>query len=435
MPSQIHLLKTKRFLPLFITQFFGAFNDNAFKNAFLIWFTYDVSVTSGLNAPMIVTLAAGLFVLPFLLFSATAGQLADKYEKSWLVQKIKLSEVFLMLLCAFFFYIGSVYGLLVVLFLMGVQSTFFGPIKYSLLPEHLKDNELISGNGLIESSTFLSILFGTIFGGLIIRTTYGVELLSFSIIAFSIIGWLSSLSIPNSPVGDKKLKIGWNIITVTKNIISYARIEPTVWLSIIGISWFWLIGATFLTQFSTYTKIILKSNEEIVTTLLSSFSIGVGIGSLLCNKLLKGKIDGRLVPWGILGITFGIAFLVLSSHLYLKHLPLGPSPLLGLVDFLNLNVYSLLILASLFIISLCTGIYIVPLYAIIQHRSKDKYLSRVIAANNVMNSLFMVLSSLFALILFSLNFSVLDLFLTLCILNIPLFYFIRNVAIKRVNTS
>ncbi|HBN22468.1 MAG TPA: MFS transporter [Holosporales bacterium] len=435
MSNQTHLLKTKRFLPLFITQFLGAFNDNAFKNAFLIWFTYDVAVTAGLNAPMMSSLAAGLFVLPFLLFSATAGQCADKYEKSWLAQKVKLAEIFLMLLCALFFFMGSVYGLLLTLFLMGVQSTFFGPLKYSLLPEHLKDDELISGNGLIESGTFLSILFGTIFGGITIRTTYGIELLSFFIISFSIMGWLSSLAIPKSPIGDKSLKIGWNIISETKTIIGYARVEPTVWLSIIGISWFWLIGATFLAQFPTYTKMILGGNEEIVTTLLSIFSIGIGIGSLLCNKFLKGKIDGRLVPWGAFGMTFGFALLVLSSHFYLKTLSVEPTHLLGIIDFLNASFYSTLILISLFTISLCAGLYIVPLYAIIQHRSEDKYLSRIVAANNVMNSLFMVLASFFALSLFALHFSVVDLFLTLGVINIPVFYFIRGVVKRRLNNA
>lgn len=188
MSSSLQLLKSKRFLPLFVTQFFGAFNDNAFKNAFLIWFTYDIAVKEGADPGFIVTIAAGLFILPFFLFSATAGQLADKYEKSWLTQKIKQVEIVLMLLCALCFYLQSVHGLLAILFMMGIQSSFFGPIKYSLLPEHLKDDELITGNGLIEGGTFLSILLGTIFGGLIIRSEYGLPIMSACVIGFAVIG-------------------------------------------------------------------------------------------------------------------------------------------------------------------------------------------------------------------------------------------------------
>ncbi len=439
MSSSLHLLKTRRFLPLFITQFFGAFNDNAFKNAFLIWFTYDASIKQGLNAQMMVALAAGIFILPFFLFSATAGQVADKYEKSKLTQIIKLIEIGLMVLCAMCFYLKNISGLLVMLFAMGAQSTFFGPIKYSLLPEHLKDNELIGGNGLIEIGTFLSILLGTIFGGLIIRTEYGVEFLSFFLIIFSAIGWFSSRAIPTSPVGDANLKIGWNIASETCKIISLAREQHSVWLSIIGISWFWFVGATFLTQLPIYTKEIIGGNEHIVTLFLTIFSIGIGIGSVWCNRLLNGEINGKLVPFASLGITITISLFVAFSYLYnweilhyLEGAPHYKNTMLGLLAFFNVGISSWLILASLLSFSIISGIYIVPLYAIVQHRSNEHYLARIIAANNILNSLFMVGASFLAFLLFFLKLSVIDILMFVGILNILVFFIIRKIVKRRL---
>ena len=430
MKNTLHLLKTKRFLPLFITQFFGAFNDNAFKNAFLIWFTYDVAVKTGADASIMLTLAAGLFILPFFLFSATAGQIADKFEKSWITQKIKQLEIILMVSAIICFYLQSVNGLLVVLFMMGVHSTFFGPIKYSLLPEHLKDNELISGNGLIEGGTFLSILLGTIFGGLIIRTEHGVEILAIFIIGFAITGWFSSRKIPIAPISDSKLKISLNIAKETWKIVGYARKERTVWLSIIGISWFWLIGATFLTQFPVYTKNVIGGNEHVVTLLLTIFSIGVGFGSVLCNKLLKGQINGRLVPYGSLGITLAIIIFTIASKLYV---PSGSE--IAMLDFISSGLPAWLILLSLLMLSVFSGIYIVPLYAIMQHRSDEKYLSRIIAANNVLNALFMVIASIYGVGVFAAGFGVIELLLSVGIINIPVFFVIRAVVKRRLQNA
>ena len=423
MANPIHLLGTRRFLPLFVTQFFGAFNDNAFKNAFLIWFTYDVAVRTGADAGVMVTIAAGLFILPFFLFSATAGQLADKYEKSWLTQKIKQVEIVLMLTCSVCFYVQSIYGLLAVLFLMGVQSTFFGPIKYSLLPEHLKDGELISGNGLIEGGTFLSILLGTIFGGLVIRTHYGFEILSVCVVGFAIIGWVASRSIPRSPIGDAQLKIRWNILMETFKIIGFARQERSVWLSILGISWFWLVGATFLTQFPVYIKEIINGNEHIVALFLAIFSMGIGMGAMLCNRLLKGQIDGRLVPYGSFGITMAIIVFFVSSGMYER----GMNSI-GVFEFMQSGFAAWFIMGGLLMLSICSGVYIVPLYAIMQHRSDEKYLARIIAANNVMNALFMVIASLFAVAIFAAGFHVVQLLLGVGIINIPVFFAIKELV-------
>lgn len=435
MSNQTHLLKSKRFLPLFITQFFGAFNDNAFKNAFLIWFTYDVAIENGLDAPMMVTIAAGLFILPFFLFSATAGQLADKFERSKLTQIIKTIEIFLMATCAICFLAMNIYGLLFILFLMGAQSTFFGPIKYSLLPDHLKDEELVAGNSLIEAGTFLSILLGTIFGGLIIRMENGIEFLSFFVICFAIIGQLASRKIPKATISDANLKIGWNIFTQTWKIIGFARIEKSVWFSILGIAWFWLIGATFLTQFPTFTKEVIKGDEHIVTFFLTLFSLGIGIGSFLCNKLLKGKINGKLTPYGSIGITISILLFTIASYkfeidrmLYWEQVLNYEDKILTLSEFISVGISSWILALSLLVLSVSLGLYVVPLYSIMQHRSNPKHLSRIIASNNVINSLFMLIASLVVLVLFWLNFTVINILLMLGILNFFVFLVVVRIV-------
>lgn len=429
MQNQSHLLKSKRFLPLFITQFFGAFNDNVFKSAFLIWFTYDIAQKLNMNAQIMVTIASGLFILPFFLFSSLAGQVADKFEKSRIVHLIKIAEIVIMSLSFIGFYFESITLLLALVFLMGVHSTFFGPIKYSLLPEHLRNDELVSGNALIEGGTFLSILLGTIIGGVVIRSEFGIEIICAAVVLFAIIGYLGSCFIPKSRVFDSSLKISFNIYSQTKQIIAHTKHEKTVWLSIVGISWFWFVGITFLSQFPIYAKDIIGGNELIVTLFLSVFSIGIGIGSVMCNKLLKGKINGRLVPFGSVGISFGIFLFCLASYFYQK-----PSDvdLIGLQQFFAAGIYSWLIISGLLVTAIFSGIYIVPLYAIMQHRSDEKYLSRIIAANNVLNALFMVLSSVLIVILSKLHLSLLQIFLFVGITNILVFFVIRKIVRTRL---
>ena len=425
MQNQSNFLKSKRFLPLFITQFFGAFNDNVFKNAFLIWVTYDVVHKVKLDPQIMVTIASGLFILPFFLFSALAGQVADKYEKSRISQIIKIAEILIMIFSFVGFYFENIYLLLTLMFLMGVHSTFFGPIKYSLLPETLESHELVGGNALIEGGTFLAILLGTIFGGLVIRAQNGVEIISSCVVLFAVIGYLSSRFIPKSLVSDSGLKISLNIFGQTWEIINYAKKEETVWLAIIGISWFWFIGVTFLSQFPVYTKNIISGDEFVVTLFLSILSIGIGIGSAICNKILKGKIDGRLVVIASIGITIGILILCYASYFYHT-----PDHLISLKEFLTSGLHAWLIIFGLLIMAVFSGIYIVPLYAIIQYRSNAKYLSRIIAANNVLNALFMIFSSIFIIALLKVGFSLLQIFLAIALLNILVFFIIRNIVRK-----
>ena len=428
MQNQFHLLKSKKFLPLFITQFFGAFNDNVFKNAFLIWFTYDISQKLDMNAQIMVTIASGLFVLPFFLFSALAGQIADKFEKSKIVRIIKIAEILIMLLSFIGFYFENIYLLLVLIFLMGVHSTFFGPIKYSLLPEALKNDELIIGNALIEGGTFLAILLGTILGGVVVRSQNGIEIISASVVLFAVIGYISSRFIPKTPISDLNLKISFNIFSQTLKIIGYAKKENTVWLSIVGISWFWFIGITFLSNFPIYTKNIINGDEFIVTLFLAIFSIGIGMGSVMCNKLLKGKINGKFVPLGSIGISIGILAFCISSHFYQT-----PENIISIGEFFTNSCQSYFIISSLLTIAIFSGIYIVPLYAIMQYRSDNQYLSRIIAANNVMNALFMVASSFVIIALIKINITLLQIFLTLAIFNIFVFFFIRKIVNKNLN--
>jgi len=425
MENQYHLIKSRRFLPLFLTQFLGAFNDNVFKNALLIWITYTVAGRSGYNAQIVVTIAAGLFILPFFLFSATAGQLADKYEKSRLIQIIKLVEIILMILCSVGFKLGNVVILMTVLFLMGGQSAFFGPLKYSILPTHLRKEELIGGNAIIEAGTFLSILAGTIWGGLLICTDNGVDIISATVILVAVAGWLSSMYIPRAEPAERTLKISYNIFKETWSIIQYTRGKRDVFLSILGISWFWFVGATFLAQFPTYTKSVIGGNEQVVTLFLAAFSIGIGAGSMLCNKLLRGEINAKYVPAGALGMAvFTVDFFFASRNVGV----VNARELIGVTLFLT-SFNNLRIIIDLVLISLCAGIYIVPLYATLQSRSEASHLSRVIAGNNVINAIFMVFSAIGTVGMLSLGLSVTHVFLSLAFLNVTAYFVVRKLVL------
>lgn len=411
--NQFDLLKTRRFLPLFITQFLGAFNDNVYKNALVILITYVVAEKAGLNSQIMITAAAGIFILPFFLFSATAGQLADKYEKAFLVRIIKLVEIVLMIGATVGFYMESVWILMAILFLMGTQSTFFGPIKYGILPEKIEEDELIGGNGLIEAGTFVSILVGTLVGGLLILAENGILMISGIVIFIAILGWVSSFYIPEGQPAAPRLKVNYNFLKETWVIVSHAKQNREIFLSILGVSWFWLVGATFLAQFPTYSKDIIGGNEQLVTLFLSVFTIGVGMGSLLCNQLLKGEVEATFVPLAIIGVTIFTVDLYFASQYMFTN---GSGELIGAVAFLS-HLSSWRILADMFMISVCSGIYIVPLYAIIQARSEPNYRSRIIASNNILNALFMVISAMGTVAMLTVGFNVNQVFLSIAILN------------------
>lgn len=413
--SQFDLLRTKRFLPLFITQALGAFNDNGFKNALVILVTYRLAETQGLNGPLFITIAAALFILPFFLFSATAGQLADKFEKTELIHKIKFAEIILMVLAIASFYLESVPLGLTVLFLLGTQSTFFGPIKYGILPQHLKDDELIAGNGLIETGTFLSILLGTLFGGILILMDNGLIYVSIALISLSVAGFIASLYIPKAEAPAPKLKINPNFLAETMNIMAMASKDRNVFLSILGISWFWFVGTIFLTQFPTFAKESFFGNEQVTNLFIATFTIGIMVGSLMCNKLLKGKITAKYVPIAAIAITISSLVLVgITSTLTIPQPSQGS--LYTVTEFLNISGTPL-VLISLFIIAAFGGIYAVPLFAMVQHLSNPKELSRTIAGNNIINAAFMVAASLLAVLMIKSGYGVIAIFTTVAIMN------------------
>lgn len=412
--SQFSLLKTRRFLPFFLTQFLGAFNDNLFKSALVMLVTFSLARKMGINGQVAVTVIAGLFILPFFLFSSVAGELADRYEKAFLIRRIKFIEIILMALTAAAFYFSNFWLLVALLFLMGAQSTFFGPLKYSIIPEHLEEGELIAGNALVSAGTYLAILIGTIVGGLLILQPGGVEIISVLIVFFALLGWLASLKIPNAGSFNPKVSIDFNIIRSTHRIIASVIQEKDVFLLILGVSWFWFVGATFLSQFPSYTKDVLQANEQVATLFLTVFSIGVGLGSLLCNTLLKGEIDGKYVPYGAATLSVGSICLWLASR---RLAPAGmDEELFGILLFLQ-KPEGIFILISLLAIAIGGGIYVVPLNAIMQTRCKAQHRARVIACSNIMNSFMMVLSAVGISILLLMGFTIPHIFLVVAVLN------------------
>ena len=385
--SQFALLRSRRFAPFFFTQLLGAFNDNLFKNALLLLVAFSVTFQQGMDANLIINLAAGLFILPFFLFSATAGQLADKYEKSAIIRWVKLAEIGVMGLGAWALIQGSVMALLAVLFFMGTQSAFFGPVKYAIIPQHLKEHELIGGNAQVEMGTFVAILLGTISAGVIMAgsDTSPILWVIGSILAVAVLGYFFSRWIPQAPASNPSLKIDWNPVRSTWKNLKMAGDNQAVFYSILGISWFWFLGSIYLTQLPNFTKEILHGAETVVTLLLTLFSVGIALGSLLCERLCGRKVELGLVPFGSIGLSlFGI-------DLYFSVEAANVAGLIDVPAFIQSGA-NLRLLFDLFMLGLFGGLYIVPLYAIVQSRTEEKNRARIISANNILNALFMVLA-------------------------------------------
>jgi MFS family permease len=411
--SQFTLLLDRRFGPLFATQFFGAFNDNVFKNALVVLFTFRAASWTTLEPMVLANLAAGLFILPFFLFSATAGQLADKFDKARLARWVKLLEIFIILLAALGFALESLNTLLAALFLLGLQSTLFGPVKYAILPQHLRPDELTGGNALVEAGTFVSILLGTLTGSMLAGREGGVTWISGVSLLVAILGYLASRSIPCAPAPAPELRVTPNFLKETWRCIGFARESRAVFLSILGISWFWLYGALLLAQFPEYTKSVLGGGESMVTLLLVVFSVGIGAGSLLCEKLTRrrGKtVEPGLVPLGALGMTLFGLDLALASPAQAAGEVL---PLAVLLE--DNNTWRLLL--DLLLMGGFGGLYCVPLYALVQQRSETACRARVIAANNILNALFMVTGALAAIALLDRGCGIPTLFLLAALAN------------------
>ncbi|MCW8334647.1 MFS transporter [Vibrio paucivorans] len=408
--NQSSLLRQRRFLPYFITQFFGAFNDNIFKNVLLLFVAFAGAGVLPISSNLFINLAAGLFILPFFLFSASAGVLADKYEKSWFIRKVKLVEVGIMCLGAIGFITESYGILLLLLFLMGTQSAFFGPVKYALLPQQLKSDELVPGNALVETGTFLAILIGTLVAGVIASAENAKYIAAISVVAFALFGYLSSRSIPVAPASAPELKFRWQPIKQTKNTIAIAKSDRVIFQAIMAISWFWFLGAAYLTQFPNFTKIYLNGSESAVSFLLALFSIGIAIGSLACDKLSGHRIEVGIVPLGSFGITvFG--WLMATS------VPDNIPALETFGEFIQQRELWPLF-AYLLMLGVSGGIFIVPLYALMQSRAKVKERAQVVAALNIYNSLFMVGSAVLGIVCLSvLELTIPQLFILLAVGN------------------
>jgi len=408
-PNQFALLGQRRFAPFFWTQFLGAGNDNLFKFAFTVLVTYQLQVSW--LPPTLAGLAIGaLFILPFLLFSATSGQLADKFDKARLIRFVKSLEIAVMALAAWGFLRSDPVVLLACVFLMGLHSTLFGPVKFAYLPQHLNERELTGGNGMVEMGTFVAILLGNVAGGLLVAVPGGTHYVAVACIAVALLGRLTAQAVPTSPSTDPGLVINWNPFSETWRNLKLAHGNLVVFRSLLGISWMWFFGAAFLAQFPAFAREVLHGDEQVASLLLVVFSIGIGVGSLLCEVLSRRHVEIGLVPFGAIGMS---AF---SIDLYFASRGLPPSAGHTVATFIAQPAHWRLI-ADLALLALFAGLYSVPMYALVQLRSTPSHRARIIAANNILNALFMIASSLIVGALLSAGFTIPQVFLFTGILN------------------
>ncbi len=416
-PNQFSLLKQRRFAPFFWTQFLGAFNDNLFKTALIVIITFDALSWTSMAPSTITNLIPGLFILPYVLFSATAGQLADKFEKASLTRFVKWLEVAIMCVAALGWVTHHLWLLIAAVVGMGVHSTLFGPVKYAYLPQQLKPEELIGGNGVTEMGTFVGILMGEVLGAvLVVQQPHGLMYEAAATVLVAALGLAAAYRIPNSPAPAPDLKISWNVIGESVRNINFSRKNRTVFLSMLGNSWFWFYGALVLAQFPVYAKDYLHGDHGAFVLLLTVFSLGVGSGSLLCERLSGRKVEIGLVPFGSIGLTvFGIdlyfASLAFSSA---AAVPAG----------VHLDAFALMtqhgmwrILFDVLMIGMFGGFFIVPLFALIQTRCDPEHISRTIAGMNILNALFMVAAAGLAIVLLGQGFTIPQLFLVTALLN------------------
>ena len=398
MKNNEHLLSTRRFLPMFITQFFGALNDNVYKQALLLVITYGWINQQAADVSTLNNLAALLFILPYFIFSATAGQIADKFERSQLIRGIKVLEIVIMLIGSAGFLLGNLWLLLLALFMMGTHSTFFGPIKYAILPEILKPNELMSGNALFQSGTSIAILIGMILGGAVISASQGNLIwISLTVVIIAVLGYLSSRFILKQQDSSPDLKIDWNFFRTSFQTLKYAKSLPLIFMILLGNSWYWFYGATYLTQIPQLTQQNLHASENVVSLLLTFFSVGIGVGSLLCRRIGGSEVNIKMVPIGAIGLTLFAFYLALS----LAFVPERTGAMMNVADMFNHGAIYYHVMLAVTLLGISGGFYIVPLYAMMQAYSPRSHRARVVAANNILNAVFMVSSAIFSIIILS----------------------------------
>ena len=421
-PSQFSLLSKRRFLPFFVTQSLGALNDNLFKQSLILAILYKLNIEG--DRGIWVNLCALLFIVPFFLFSALAGQFGEKYPKDRLIRLIKLGEIAIMIVAAIGFAFDHLALMLVALFAMGTHSALFGPVKYSILPQTLREEELVGGNGLVEMGTFLSILAGTIGAGIMLSSSNYTVIVSVVIIAVAVLGYLASRAIPAAPADTPQLRLNWNIFSEFWATLRMGLNQtPAVSRSVVGNSWFWFVGAIYLTQIPAYAKDWLYGDETVVTLILTVFSVGIALGSLLCEKLSGRKVEIGLVPFGSFGLTvFG---LLLWWHSGQMPQNIQTNDWLGVLGFSQ----AWWVLFDILGLGVFGGFYIVPLYALIQSRTSESERARVIAANNILNALFMVVSALVTILLLSVaKLTIPELFLVVSLMNIAVNTYIFKIV-------
>ena len=408
-PTTFGFFPTRRFFPLFSTQFFGALNDNLLKTSFLVLVSYAGLGFAGLPAAQIVNLASAAFILPFFLFSATAGKVAEKFDKARVARWVKLIEVAIMLLAAWGFYTLNMGALLGALFLMGTHSTFFGPVKYAVLPQYLTPYELVGGNGLIEMGTFIAILLGQIGGALLVQS--GLHATVGVLVAIALAGLLASAFMPSARPSAPELRLSANVAGDTWHLLRQVRQFPDAGAAIMGISWFWLLGAVYTTQLPTFTRLHLGGDASVYTLILALFSIGIAAGSVLCAKLSAGQLQLGLVLVGGTGMTlFGIDVYLAAHHVW-------QGPLLDLQSFLG-RPANWRAMTDLFLLGVAGGFFTVPLYTWLQTATPDEFRSQAIAANNIVNGLYMVASAAASALVLMLTDSIALLLLLVALANV-----------------
>ena len=413
--TQGKILSERRFWPLFWTQFLGAFNDNLFKNALVFLVTFRLVREGGMPAEQLVILAAGIFIFPFFLFSGIAGQIADRYPKDMLIRWIKGAEIAIMALAGVGFATAHVPMLLAVLFLMGTQSSFFGPVKYSIIPDLLAEDELVGGNALVETGTFVAILLGTITAGVLIEQgDSGLLIVMGGLVVVAVCGLTTARFVPAQPAKNPGLTISRNPMTPILETYRVTRRNRTVFLSVLGISWFWFVGAGLLAILPTYTKEVVHGTERVLTYFLSIFCIGIATGSLLCEGLSRQKLELGLVPFGSIGLSIALLDLFWAGNPW--EASTAPAGLIGLGEFLA-GPHGIRISLDLAMLAIFSGLYTVPLYTLVQQRSDPKIRSQVIAGNNILNALLMVGSAVMLLALRALDVSYTQIMLVLAVLN------------------
>jgi len=413
MASQFALLKTHRFLPLFVVQFLGAFNDNLLKTILVVLIAYGMWDISGWDPGVLVAVATGVFILPFALFSPLAGVLTDKYDKAMMIRRIKLAEVIIACIAVWALFSENLYFAFGVLLMLGTQSAFFAPSKFAILPDHLERDELIGGNALISTGTYLAILAGTIIGAILAPMEMGKIIASWVILGMAIIGYLSALRIPSAPSRDRNIHVSWNIFGKTIRVVRFAlKQKGGVLISILGVSYFYFVAATFHAQFPNFTKQTLGADNIVLTCFMVAFSVGVAIGGLLNHKFLKARAHGGFVPIACVFMAIFGVDIYFAAKAY-------PAPVDGSLHGLGVfvsNIHGVRLLVDTFLQAVACGFFVIPLRAIVQDRTNEAVRSRVISSSNMMDALFILLSAIVSTILLANAFSIEGLYLSVSLM-------------------